>query len=309
MTRPARLLLLALLGSAAPLAAEPLALDAPGAVTAQRHEGPARVALPVGVWREGAVPMAAAEGAVRLEARRLEGGGRTPLQILAPLRAQLDAAGFEVIFECADLECGGFDFRYSLELLPEPAMHVDLGEFHWLTARRAPDDTGQAGAAEHVGLIASRSAASGYLHLTHVGPDVGAADPALTLSSRNARDPFLEELTGAGSATLEDLSFATGAASLAGDGPASLEVLADWLGANPEQRVTLLGHTDSRGALDRNIALSEARAAAVRERLVQGLGVDPSQVAVRGLGPEQPRASNDTAEGRRLNRRVEVVLE
>ena len=52
-------------------------------------------------------------------------GGQTTLQILAPLRDQLSEAGYEIIFECAANDCGGFDFRYALDLLPEPGAIKD----------------------------------------------------------------------------------------------------------------------------------------------------------------------------------------
>lgn len=157
-------------------------------------------------------------------------------------------------------------------------------------------------------MLASRSRRDGFVHVTHVGPATGT-QATTTLSSKNRRDLFLSELETRGRATLEDLSFGTGAAKLSVGNSESLQRLADWLKANPDRSLTLVGHTDSQGALERNITLSEARAAAVRDRLVSGLGADPSRIAVRGLGPNEPRATNDTAEGRRLNRRVEVVLD
>ena len=70
----------------------------------------------------------------------------------------------------------------------------------------------------------------------------------------------------------------------------------------------LVGHTDAVGALEGNIRLSKKRAEAVMRRLIDGYGVDPVQLSAEGIGYLSPRASNATEEGRRLNRRVEVVL-
>jgi OOP family OmpA-OmpF porin len=69
-----------------------------------------------------------------------------------------------------------------------------------------------------------------------------------------------------------------------------------------------VGHTDSRGGAESNVALSEARAQAVRDHLVERLGADPAQVETAGIGFLAPRATNATGEGREANRRVEVVL-
>lgn len=300
MIRPFALCL-AVTASAAPVAAVPIAPGGEAQMTAERHEALARVELAAGAWSSGQMPVAEATGAVTRRAWRLPGGGRTPTQLLEPLRDQLEEAGFETVFECVDFDCGGFDFRFEAELLPEPAMHVDLGDFHWLTAQNA--ETGEA-----VGLMTSRSASAGFVHVTQIGP-AGEAAQSVTLSSRNVPGAFLDTLLGQGRATLEGLSFATGADRLSAVNTGTLQELADWLRNNPGQALRLVGHTDSQGRLDRNIALSEARATAVRDRLVSQFGIDPAQISVQGLGPNDPRASNDTAEGRRLNRRVEAVLD
>jgi outer membrane protein OmpA-like peptidoglycan-associated protein len=71
--------------------------------------------------------------------------------------------------------------------------------------------------------------------------------------------------------------------------------------------VVLVGHTDASGGLAANVALGAKRADAIRARLVAS-GVPTAQVSAEGAGYLAPRASNLTDEGRRLNRRVEVVL-
>jgi len=75
------------------------------------------------------------------------------------------------------------------------------------------------------------------------------------------------------------------------------------------ERVRFVGHTDSQGDEAANRRLSQRRAQAVRDWLVRNRGLDPARTKVEGRGPDQPVASNDTPEGRRANRRVEVILE
>jgi outer membrane protein OmpA-like peptidoglycan-associated protein len=107
---------------------------------------------------------------------------------------------------------------------------------------------------------------------------------------------------------LEDLVFASGAATLTeGDYP-SLAAVAAWLKANPDGTIALVGHTDASGSLAANKALSERRAKAVAEVLVQSYGADPARVAAEGVGYLAPRATNQTEEGRQKNRRVEVIV-
>ena len=70
-------------------------------------------------------------------------------------------------------------------------------------------------------------------------------------------------------------------------------------------QVDIAGHTDSVGDEGYNQQLSEQRAASVKAYLV-ARGVEESRVRIAGYGEAKPRASNDTVEGRRLNRRVEI---
>jgi outer membrane protein OmpA-like peptidoglycan-associated protein len=70
----------------------------------------------------------------------------------------------------------------------------------------------------------------------------------------------------------------------------------------------VIGHTDSVGRIDYNLELSKRRALSVRTWLVKEGGITNEDVLAIGLGPKKPMASNDTAEGRAKNRRVEVMM-
>ena len=69
-------------------------------------------------------------------------------------------------------------------------------------------------------------------------------------------------------------------------------------------KIVIIGHTDSTGLRSSNLALSKARADAVKNYLVNA-GVDDNIISASGVGPDNPIASNDTAEGRAKNRRIE----
>lgn len=83
--------------------------------------------------------------------------------------------------------------------------------------------------------------------------------------------------------------------------------LAGILSKYPDTNVLIEGHTDAKGSDEYNMALSERRAAAVRQYAISQ-GVDPSRLTSRGLGETQPVATNDTEAGRAQNRRVEVAI-
>ena len=71
----------------------------------------------------------------------------------------------------------------------------------------------------------------------------------------------------------------------------------------------MVGHTDSVGKIAYNMKLSQTRAEAVVKALVTNHGVSPNRLSPYGVGPLAPVASNETKEGRALNRRVELVKE
>jgi len=85
-----------------------------------------------------------------------------------------------------------------------------------------------------------------------------------------------------------------------------LEAHANYLMANPNQRITLEGHSDERGTREYNIALGEQRAKSVF-KILQLIGVMTNQMDIVSYGEEKPVASGHTDESFALNRRVEVV--
>lgn len=87
----------------------------------------------------------------------------------------------------------------------------------------------------------------------------------------------------------------------------TLSRISDFLNENPENAITVSGHTDSTGDEAYNLMLSEQRAKAVKRALVQN-GVKESRVKTEGLGEAYPVASNDSRVGRQQNRRVEIVI-
>ena len=87
----------------------------------------------------------------------------------------------------------------------------------------------------------------------------------------------------------------------------TLKEIAKLLKDRPQLKLYVVGHTDMTGSLSHNLTLSEARAKAVVDALVQNHGVAASRLAGKGVGPLAPAATNTNEKGRALNRRVELV--
>jgi outer membrane protein OmpA-like peptidoglycan-associated protein/tetratricopeptide (TPR) repeat protein len=106
---------------------------------------------------------------------------------------------------------------------------------------------------------------------------------------------------------LNNILFETGKSILTTGSFAELDRLLKILEDNPLMRIEISGHTDNTGSLALNMKLSEDRARAVVEYLVQK-GIDNSRMEFKGFGPSQPIADNSTAAGRAVNRRVEFKI-
>ncbi|HDR9251411.1 OmpA family protein [Burkholderia vietnamiensis] len=100
------------------------------------------------------------------------------------------------------------------------------------------------------------------------------------------------------------IEFETGSATLTPQGKQILDQMAAALAKMQNRTVDIIGHTDNSGNRTSNIALSQARADAVKGYLITK-GLQPQQMTTTGVGPDQPIAPNDTADGRARNRRIE----
>jgi outer membrane protein OmpA-like peptidoglycan-associated protein len=106
---------------------------------------------------------------------------------------------------------------------------------------------------------------------------------------------------------LPDILFDINEATLKPDARVVLAKLGGILLVIPDLKVAVEGHTDSTGGEEYNLRLSRRRAEAVRD-FIAGEGVDISRLTAEGFGMSRPATDNSTAEGRRQNRRVELII-
>jgi OOP family OmpA-OmpF porin len=304
------LVIISALTLALPVLASDLILPAGVQILSERQSPLARYVLPIGPAATDTVPVQQFEGQVLRRTWRLTGQANA-LQLFVPVRTQLQDAGYEFQFECQTQGCGGFDFRFGIEVVPAPDMTVDIGDFQFLSAIK--------GDHQALSLLVSRSGTSTYIQVIEVTPasadplDIVALEPTPDVNApvqpeQTGDIDILEALTANGRVVLESLEFETGSARL-GAGPFDdLAQLAVMLTASPDMRISLVGHTDNVGNQENNITLSRRRAEAVRKRMVKQFEIDGTQIDAVGVGYMAPLTSNLTASGRDANRRVEVVL-
>ena len=107
--------------------------------------------------------------------------------------------------------------------------------------------------------------------------------------------------------SLPNVQFFTNSDVLIPSSAKDLQLLAEFLNKNDSLNATIVGHTDNIGKSDKNEILSQKRAESVKKFLVS-LGISSDRLNAIGKGANEPKATNDTEEGRMLNRRVEVIL-
>jgi outer membrane protein OmpA-like peptidoglycan-associated protein len=288
---------------------------------------PGQMMVATGPWsRAQGLRASRVTGAITTESWQMPAGGTSTLQLADRLTRELEAQGFAIRYSCTDVDCGGFDFRFAIPTLPEPSMHVDLGDFRYIAAEKAQNE-----GLEYRILLISRAPEKHFVQITSVlplgedaltggadqTPEAGLVTPQTELTGNTEPDaaPVLTEagaliatLVARGSTPLDDLIFPAGTADLAAGDYASLEELGGWLLENPSVTVALVGHTDATGALSGNIVLSKRRAESVRRWLNAKFNLPAAQVVGEGMGYLAPRATNATPEGQAQNRRVEVIV-
>lgn len=120
-------------------------------------------------------------------------------------------------------------------------------------------------------------------------------------------DVLYDALAANGRWATQGILFETGKAELKPESRPVLKEIAATLKEHADLKILIEGHTDNVGQAVSNLALSEARAAAVKAALVSDFGADGGRISTAGLGDTKPAVPNATPEGRAQNRRVEIV--
>jgi OOP family OmpA-OmpF porin len=180
----------------------------------------------------------------------------------------------------------------KVRIIPSGSVTFDL-----VFARNAAGDAGTA----EPGPVAETAAD------TSPTPEPAPSGAAAALETQG--DFSLEECAGRFEilSRSQSINFRTASATIEANSNAFLDALADIVARCPGMVVEVGGHTDSIGGEAANLALSERRAAQVADYLV-GKGIERRRLVAKGYGEAAPIASNDTAEGRAKNRRIEFRI-
>lgn len=224
---------------------------------------------------------------------------RTTLEVMRNYIAAFEAKGFETLYACADIECGGRDFNMTVGPRTGGFQEAPKGQ-RYLAARK------------------------GDLHASvYVVKNHGAGGPTkdrvyvqvFTVETR----PMETKLVTVDAAAMAKAIDATGHVAVYGiqfdtdkDVPlpssrAAVAEIAKLLEAHPTLRLHVVGHTDGQGRHEYNLGLSKRRAQSVVAMLVREHGIAADRLLASGVASLAPVASNGSDDGRAKNRRVEIV--
>lgn len=253
---------------------------------------------------------------------------RSPLEVLRNYLDMVEDAGGQAVYRCTDGDCGGDiqgnDHGGGNQGLIEqiyPQNRLKDADFSngWCATGARPTE-------QHYALATMPDGNGGERTLGIVAFQVGDRSYCDAIEGRTAvlvvavspkarerrmvtvtSDEMAKALDAQGNIALYGIQFDTNKSSLKPESQDTIAQIARLLQAQPALKLDVVGHTDNVGDAASNQSLSERRARAVVNALVEDHGIDESRLTPRGEGLSKPIADNATEEGRAKNRRVELV--
>ncbi len=247
----------------------------------------------------GMKPKSSAEDRLDLEgkvatARYETAATASPLEILRSLQRAFRAQGYETRFECTD-RCNTLGVWLGKQGLRTPSNG-------WRTLRTVTMEREAQGQRTMVAVAASTlDDVSSYAVLAL------STEAEVAQAEVQSAEKIASAISADGAAAIYGLEFETGKAELLPAAEPALTQMAGFLMADPEVSILLVGHTDNEGTFDYNLDLSERRARAVRQALIDRHGIGAGRLTSIGVSFAAPKAPNTSEEGRARNRRVEMV--
>ncbi len=220
-------------------------------------------------------------------------GTASSLEVLRSLQGAFKAQGYEVRFECTK-SCNTLGVWLGRQGLRTPS-----NGWHTLTTTTMERES--QGQRTLVAVAASTLGATSYSVLA-LSTDSEVAEAEVLTA-----DKIASAISADGAAAIYGLEFETAKAELLPSAEPALTQMAGFLTANPDVNILLVGHTDNEGAFDYNLDLSERRARAVRQALIDQHEIRADRLTSIGVSFAAPKAPNTSEEGRSRNRRVEMV--
>ncbi|MBF8221096.1 OmpA family protein [Halomonas sp. 328] len=267
-----------------------------------------RVSIPTGPYDGNAIEsVETLEGEVLSLSYTFDNPDITPLQVERNYRQALEERGFETLYAASNEALSGgtgrlfFNHAGLFSRGARSCCHFASGdrEIRYLAARSADGSV-------LVGIAAfnARRVDGAAVSMTVVTAD--EMDTAMDHRPLTA-DEMASGLIEDGRVAVQDILFEHDSAAILPDSANALATISGLMEARAGLHLLVVGHTDNTGSYDYNLQLSMARASAVMDYLIDRHAVSGDRLQAAGAGMMAPITTNRTEEGRRLNRRVELV--
>lgn len=251
-----------------------------------------------------------AESLLNIEGKFTQIAYRTPadrssLEVFRNYEQAFKTAGFETIFTCDRVGCGGREFSLAIASGPLYMMFGDQqAEQRFMSAKLSRPE-GDVYASLYV--VFHRSGGGPLKDRTLVLLEMTEMKPMETRMKVVESTAMERDITTSGRVAVYGLLFDFDKDTMRADSKPQLDEIAKLLKGQPGLKVLIVGHTDAKGAFDYNRSLSERRAASIVAALVRDYAIDRARLTPLGVGMAAPVSTNRTEQGRSLNRRVELV--
>lgn len=224
--------------------------------------------------------------------------GNSALEVFRNFESRVEEAGYDPLFSGGpnSIDKYVFTYRHPVEIIDETSLG---NEIWYLSAKRSGE-----GREDYLSLLVSPHSGGDGLRVRLIGAATKAMENRM-LDASAMRSAIAES----GRVALYGIYFDTDSARIKPESAPTLEQIAELLRDSAGLSLIVVGHTDNRGDFDYNRNLSRKRARAVARSLADEYGIEASRLRHEGVGYLAPAASNDSADGRARNRRVELVKE
>ena len=240
--------------------------------------------------------------------------GKSTAELMRNFRDAVTGAQGKIVFACQGGQCDGTSSWHAAHFFKTifSAAHKGgagpLDHYHpldaynadqrYLIAELRASDGGKAYV--EVGMVSKGD------HPVHVSLEVIEEEAVKSGQVTLNLDRLVSQMAADGRVPFYGIRFDTGRATLRSESRDELALLTEYLRKHPRVRVYVVGHTDDTGSFKANLQLSRDRAQAVVDHLRQQR-IDPARLQADGVASLSPVSTNQTDQGRQLNRRVEIV--
>lgn len=221
------------------------------------------------------------------------------LKVMENYRSAIEDLGFDIGYECALEACGGSELSEEIGgriAVNESVYNYYRKPYYFVAQKDAPQGS--------ITLALFFGGDGGDVRVQQaIVEEKGTQKDLVKVDA----DQLYQDIQQSGKALVYGIYFDTDSAAVKPESADALQAISTLLESHPELNLYVVGHTDDTGEGDYNLNLSSRRAAAVVDVLKTEYSLENSRLEPAGVGPYAPVAGNESDQGRRLNRRVELV--